>query len=198
VRSPQWTLRAWSKKINGRKLTTWEYSGWGTLPTHAPIQYPHMIQDYYRRNRELLAGSFINGGNSPEWHKSAPTMYVWMRVMWNPEINVDATLDALCERQFGKGAKTARALLKTMCDRWEGIESKFLMNPDWGKMADEIFNEAYPPEAVNAMEKLYRQAREEMKNEPEALARFDFWTYTFESFLKEAREARAGKKQGTE
>jgi len=121
-----------------------------------------------------------------------------MRVMWNPEINVDATLDALCERQFGKGAKTARALLKTMCDRWEGIESKFLMNPDWGKMADEIFNEAYPPEAVNAMEKLYRQAREEMKNEPEALARFDFWTYTFESFLKEAREARAGKKQGTE
>jgi len=188
-------LRAWSKKLKGRKFTSWEYSGWGTLPTHAPTQYPHLLQDFYRKNGHLLAGTFINGGNSPEWHKCAPTMYVWMRIMWNPEINVDASLDAMCERQFGKGAKTARALLQLMCDRWEGIETKHIMFPDWGKFDDKIFNEAYPPKVVDQMEKLYRQAREEMKDDAEALARFDFWNYSFESFLKEARTVRVAKKE---
>jgi hypothetical protein len=188
-------LRAWSKKIDGRKLTTWEYSGWATYSTHAPMQYPHLIADYYRKNREMLAGSMINGGNSPEWHRNAPTQYVWMRVMWNPDINVDAQLDALCNRQFGKGAKTARALLQLMCDRWEGIETTHIMFPDWGKLDDKIFLEHYPTEVVDQMEKLYRQARKEMKGDPESLARFDFWNYTFEAFLKEARTVRPAKSE---
>ncbi|MEI6149358.1 MAG: hypothetical protein WCS01_09710 [bacterium] len=42
------------------------------------------------------------------------------------------------------------------------------------------------------MEKLWRQAREEMKDDPVALARFDYWTWTFEAFLKEAGDIQAG------
>ena len=182
-------LRAWNRKAGGW-ITSWEYSCWVIDWTHAPLQFPHLVQDYYRANREVLAGSFINGNTITEWSKCAPTLYVWQRVLWNPDINVEATLDEMCARLFGEGAATSRALLRLMCDRWE--KSPWSKRAGTGRLAPAIFRETWPAEVVAEMEKLWRQAREEMKDDPVALARFDYWTWTFEAFLKEAGDMQAG------
>jgi hypothetical protein len=181
-------IRLWSEKAGG-PITTWEYSCWITTWTHAPFQYPNALQSYYRANREHLAGSFINGGSFTEWNKTAPTLYVWMRLLWNPEINVAATLDEMCRRLFGPGAETSRKLLQLMIDRWETAPWSERLGAS-GHLSPVIFNETWPPEVVAEMEALYRQAREEMKDAPVELARFDFWNWTFEAFLREAGERR--------
>lgn len=87
-------LRAWSRIARG-PVTTWEYSH--RLPewTYAPVEYPHLVQEYYRTNRNVLAGSFLNGGQIGEWSTAAPTDYCWMKVLWNPDVDVDAMLDGL-------------------------------------------------------------------------------------------------------
>ena len=192
-------LRAWNRKVaplsegsgaaGGGRITSWEYSCWVIDWTHAPLQFPHVVQDYYRANREMLLGSFINGNTIAEWSKCAPTLYVWQRVMWNPEIDVEATLDEMCARLFGKGAATSRALLRLMCDRWE--KSPWSEQPGTGRLSPALFCDTWPPEVVAEMARLWRQAREEMQDDPTALVRFDYWTWTFAAFQKEAGEMQA-------
>lgn len=181
-------MHAWSRKVGGR-ITTWEYSCWLTGLTPAPLQYPHLLQDYYRTNRAFLAGSFINGGIFDEWSKTAPSLYCWLRVLWNPEVDIDATLDEMCNRLYGKGGKTARELLRLMCDRWEKAPwSEALTSSGGHQFPLTIFTETWPPEVVAEMERLWRQAREELKDDPVALQRFNYWNWTFENFLKEAKD----------
>lgn len=188
VREPlEKNLRAWSRKVGG-KITTWEYSCWVTHWTRAPIQYPHLLQDYYRTNREILAGSFINGGAFDEWGRTAPSLYCWMRVLWNPDVDIEATLDEMCKRLYRKGAEPSRELLRLMCDRWENTPwSEDAYSAGGSQLPATIFSETWPPEVTDRMEQLWRQAREEMKDDPVALQRFGYWNWTFEAFLREAR-----------
>jgi hypothetical protein len=183
-------IQGWSAAI-GAPITTWEYSlvtvGW----THAPMQFPHVVQNHYRRNRGQLTGSFINGGMVCEWSKIAPTMYVWMRVLWNPDIDVEVTLDELCRRQFGPAGKTARELLTLMTDRWENARWTDQLGGS-GHLADSIFLETWPPEVVARMAALWDKARLEVRDDPEARARLDYWLWTVDAFIAEAK-ARAAK-----
>ncbi len=187
-------LRTWSRKVNGR-ITTWEYSH--RLPewTHAPVQYPHLVQDYYRANRDILAGSFLNGGMIGEWSAAAATDYCWMKVLWNPEVDVDAMLDGLCNRMFGKAAGTCRELLRLMCDRWEKAPWRQGLG-DAGRVSPVVFTDTWPPKVVTKMTALRDRARQEMAGDAVSEQRFAYWLWTFEPFLQEAREAwkKAGRK----
>ncbi len=187
-------IRAWARQTGG-KISTWEYTTWVTGWTHAPLQFPHVAQEYYRGNRDVLAGSFLNGENISEWSRNAPTLYCIMKVLWNPDVNIDAILDEMCIRLYGKGAGSARKLLTLMCDRWEKAPWRQPLSAD-GHLSPVIFTDTWPPEVVSEMEKLWRQAREEMKDDALALQRFDYWNWTFEAFLNEAKEewAKAGQK----
>jgi len=186
--------RAWSRKVGGR-ITTWEYPHRVPEWTHAPVQYPHLVQEYYRGNRDVLAGSFLNGGGISEWSTGAPTNCCLMRLLWNPDTNVDAMLDGLCDRMFGKAASTTREMLHLMCDRWEKSQWSQGLG-DAGQITPPVFSDTWPPDVVAKLEKLWRRAREELKDDPAGQQRFEYWTWTFEPFLKEAKEnrAKAGRK----
>jgi len=178
------SLRAWSRKVGG-PVTTWEYSH--RLPewTCAPVQYPHLVQDYYRANRDVLAGSFLNGGMIGEWSAAAPTDYVWMKVLWNPDVDVDAILDALCTRLFGKASATSREFLRLAADRWEKAPWPQGLG-DAGKVDPPVFAATWPPEVVTRLTQLRDQARAEIGDDALSRRRFDYLTWTFDGFLKEA------------
>jgi hypothetical protein len=187
-------LAAWRKQSPDR-VQTWEYSNGVVGWTFAPVQYPHVLKDYYARNREVIVGSFINGEFLNEWSKAAPTLYCWMKVLWNPDVDVEAIMDGFCGRLFGKAGPTSRELLRMMCDRWENTRFGAFRNT--GRPNPEGFSKTWPPEAVEKMAQLWQQARGELKDDPVALQRFEYFTWTFEHFLKEAQELRSdAKKQG--
>lgn len=173
----------------GGKITTWEYSlsitGW----VHAPVQFPHVLQDYYRRNRDVLAGSFLNGGNVAEWSRCAPTMYCWMKVLWNPEIDVDAVLDEMCRRMFGPAAGPAHALLRLMIDRYEQARWPERMGGS-GRVSTPIYLATWPPEVVAEMQTLRQQAEALVPADSADRKRLDYWLWTFDAFLAEAEERR--------
>jgi hypothetical protein len=185
------SLRAWSRKVNG-KVTTWEYSH--RLPewTHAPVHYPHLVQDYYRTNRDILAGSFLNGGMIGEWSAATPVDYCWMKVLWNPEVNIDAILDGLCKRMFGKAATTCRDLLRLECDRWQKAPWSEELG-DAGSVSPAVFTDTYLREVVTKMTELRNRAWQQMAGDALPERRFAYWTWTFDAFLKEAW-AKSGKR----
>ena len=178
--------RAWSRKVGG-KITTWEYPHRVPEWTNAPVQYPHVIQSYYRDQRDVLAGSFLNAGGISEWSKAAPTDYCLLRLLWNPEMNVDAMLDEMCRRLFGKAAGPARELLRLECDRWEGAPWRESVG-DAGRIPARVFADTWPPQVVAQMEKLRQQAREKTKDDLVARQRLAYWTWSFDAFLQEAQE----------
>jgi hypothetical protein len=185
-------LRAWSKAVGG-KITTWEYSHRVPEWTYAPVQYPHLVQDYYRANRDILAGSYLNAGTIREWSTGAPTDYVWMKVLWNPDVDVDAILERLCCRMFGKAGGTCHELLRLQCERFEKTPWPEA-NGDVGYLRGGNFRAMYPPEVVDAMTALRDRARREMAGDALSERRFAYWTWTFDRFLNEAQAIWAKRK----
>lgn len=111
--------------------------------------------------------------------------------VWNPDVDVDAVLDVFCERLFGKSHRTARELLEMMGDRWEN--TRFPAFRSTGRPDRRGYARMWPPEVVEKMCRLWDQARRELKEDPIALQRFEYFTWTFEPFVKEAREHQAGE-----
>ncbi len=184
-RATESNLRAWSAKVGGGRITDWDYSDRGSGWTYGPLQYPHLVRDFYQTNRTLLAGSFLNGGIMSDWTTTAPTLYVWMKVLWNPEVDVDAVLDEMCRRLYGKAGGTVRELVRLECDRWEAARWTHHL-ADEGRIPPELFQEIWPPDVVGRMKALRDKALAEMADDAISRQRFLYWTWTFDAFLKDA------------
>jgi hypothetical protein len=192
MRQPGWRgemercMRDWGKQVGG-KIQTWEYPHRTIDYPGVYIQYPHLIKDYYQRNRDVLTGSFLNGGGICDWTTAAPSHYVFMKVLWNPDLDVDAVFDVMCERQFGKAAASMRELLRVAADRWENVpwsvEKQGGMD-DMGYLEPSIYRETYPPEVVAKMTELWQKARTEAKDDPAASQRLMFITWTMDRFAE--------------
>jgi hypothetical protein len=185
-------IRAWSAQAGGR-IGLWDYAGPCHNDTYAPLQHPHLVQQFYRQHREHVAGGFVDSTSSPVlWSRSAPTIYVWTRVLWNPDVNVDAVLDEWCRRLFAPAAGTTRELLKLMCDRWEKSAWTRSKGQSVGLGgAGVVFSDKWPPAVVKEMDALRRRALAELKNDPRARQRFQYWMGDglWQAFLGEAELA---------
>ncbi|MDP6357199.1 MAG: SUMF1/EgtB/PvdO family nonheme iron enzyme [Planctomycetota bacterium] len=174
--------------------------------TYGPVEYPHLVQDFYSRNRDCLRGSTLSIFCGKISVSNAPTSYVWRRVLWNPDLDVDATLDELCRRLFGSGAGPARELLRLECDRWEKTPlPRPLTAEDRHKdqspgprgtgtlvqefrLPDDLYREIWPADIVARMKALRDQAFKQIEasGDKHALQAFLYWTWTFDAFLEEA------------
>jgi formylglycine-generating enzyme required for sulfatase activity len=184
-----------SGAAGARPVNTWFGSYGPSDWTYGPVQYPHVVRDFYRSNREFIGGSSVLTYSAPCWTTLAPTFYVWMRVLWNPELDVEATLDEMCRRLFGPGAASARALLRLECERWEGATwTQPLTENDMTNLGENSlrfsrdlhFRESWPQDVVVRMKALRDQALAEMSGDSNARQSFLYWTWTFDEFLKEA------------
>jgi hypothetical protein len=192
-RGTEANLHAWSKKVGGL-IANWDYPDRGSAWTHGPVQFPHVVQDFYRTNRTILAGTYLNGSDLPDWTTSAPTLYVWMKILWNPELDVDAVLDEMCQRLYGKAGGTVRELLQLECDRWEKVSWPAPL-PDQGTIPPRVFRGIWPADVVARMKSLRDKALAELADDPVGKQRFLYWTWTFDAFLKDAVTVQQEEKQ---
>ncbi len=183
-RATEANLRAWSAKARG-PITVWDYSDRGSGWTYGPVQYPHLLRDFYLANHTYIAGVFINGGILSDWTTSAPTLYVWMKSLWNPELDVGAVLDEMCRRLYGPASTVARELLRLECQRWQTAKWTHHL-PDAGRIPPQLFREIWPPDVVARMKQLRDEALDLLANDRPARQRFLYWTWTFDAFLREA------------
>ncbi len=173
-------------------VTIWDYCiAW----TYGPHQYPHVVRDFYQAVRGTSAGTFINGENLGEWTTTAPTLYVWMKVLWNPELDVDAVLDGMCRRLYGKAGGAARELMRLECELWEAGEwkSRRVKIPGGWPVPRSLFPRVFTPDVVQRLKALRDKALAETADDPVARQRFLYCTWTFDAFLKEAEAIRERK-----
>ena len=173
-------------------VTTWDYSvAW----TYGPYQYPHVLRDYYKAVKGLSAGTYVNGLHLGEWTNTGPTMYLWMRLLWNPNLDVDAVLDEMCKRLYGKAGGTARELIRLQCELWQEGPWKNRRVKDRGAwpVPAHLFPQVWTPDVTQRLKVLHDQALTELAGDPLARQRFLYWNWSFDAFVKEA-ETLHGKK----
>jgi hypothetical protein len=186
------TLRAWRSKAC-MPVTVWDYSvGW----TYGPYQFPHVVRDFYPKVKDIVAGVFINGENLGEWTNTAPTLYVWMKSMWNPNLDVDVVLDEMCRRLFGKASGTVREMVRIECDLWEkgAWRTSRVKVPGGWFVPKRLFGMAWTPDRVQKLKALHKKALSELVDDPAAKQRFAYWTWTFDAFVKDAEATGKAKR----
>lgn len=183
--SEQANIDAWVR-VSGRKIQNWHYSVWPEDRTEAAYFFPHVAQRHYRDNRDKTVGSFINGEFN-HWTRQHVSLYVWMRLLWNPEFNVDAAIDEFCKRMYGPAASSMRQLVGMQIDGWE--KSRW---PDGEFSSNGIYNVSYPRADVVKMEKLLDTAVEQAKNDDLVSKRLALISGPLRKFFAESKDLAEG------
>jgi len=180
-------------KLTGKKVQNWLYICWPEDRTSAVFLNPHTMQKYYRLNRDKTAGSFINGGGD-HWQRQGINCYTWLKLLWNPDFNVDAAIDEYCRRMFGPASASMRKLIALQMDGWE--------NHPWPtpRLTNRnVYQYSYPKATRDQMKRLLQQARAQAGS-PDAqeeatrngssliLKRIDYYAAPFSDFFSEGEE----------
>lgn len=174
-------------KATGRPIQNWHYSCWPADRIKAPYQYPHVLQEYYARNRGKLIGTFINGDHD-HWPRHHVSLYTWLKVLWNPDFDVDACLDAYCRRMYGQAAPTVREIVRLSCDGWE--KSRW---PEATLSPKAVYTYSFPKETVDRMLALLEKAEKEVAGDALATQRLAYYAAPFKDFAAEYAFVMEGK-----
>jgi hypothetical protein len=164
----------------GQKMQDWHYSCWPADRVMAPFAYPHVLKAFYQANRNKTVGTFINGGEPDEWPRFHLSLYTWLKVLWNPDFDVDAFVDEYCRRMYGPAAGTVRQIVQLQMDGWE--KSRW---PEGRLAPKSIYTVSYPKATVEQIRKLLAQAKTEAAPDALATRRLAYFSYCFDDFFKE-------------
>lgn len=181
AKSEQETIDKWIK-LTGRKVQNWHYSCWPEHRTSAVYLFPHVIKEFYQANREKTVGSFING-TTDHWPRQHISLYCWMKVLWNPNFDVDAAIEEYCRRMYGPAAGTMRQLIALQMDGWE--KSRWANGQLTSKA---IFEVSFPRKRVQSMQALFEKARTEAGGDKLIVKRIDYYSAPFKDFFQQSQQ----------
>jgi len=178
-------IRDWAK-VTGRPVRGWNYLCWPVEFCNAPYLFGHATVDHLKRMRGVIVGEFLNGMGTPPERKLFFAATVWLRALWNPEIDVETIYDAMCKRMFGAAAKPLRKLVAMQEGGW---------NRQWGAgqvSNKNIYEISYPRKEVIEMENLIAEARKLATGDALTLKRIDRYTEGFQAFFDESKKLAEG------
>ena len=161
-------IRAWSAKL-GRKVMLWNYPGkwYGSvvrLP-NVPQLAPRAWAAYYRSLADVINGAFAES-ESDRWSYNYLNYYVFSRVCWDPQVDVEATLAEHHRLMFGPAAKPMAAFYDLLEKKWmECVQAGYaeiLMNVGLTTKHDatEASRKIYTSEVIKKLESLLNEARQ--------------------------------------
>ncbi len=144
-------IRGWAA-ATGRKVLNWHFSCWPETWTSAPYVFGRTIRRHYADMRDVTCGSFVCG--DPRDLRLALSHYVWMKCLWNPDVDVEAIYDGFARRMFGPAAGPMRQLIAVQEACWERPWEDVVCTHR------NVFERSYPPADVARMKTLLQEAYE--------------------------------------
>ncbi len=187
-------VRDWTKKL-GHKVWLWTYpgklSGNSTLANHGiPQMAPHAVGNFFKRQAPYTFGAYYEG-ESEWWLFNYLNTYLFFRIGWDNETDVDALIAEHHKLMFGDAAAE-------MTEFYDTLE-KFWINQMCGKVEEtplgpfvvppsnfEKWEQIYTPEQLKDFAALFNRA--EKKATGLTLERVKFIR---EKFLSELEKASA-------
>ena len=153
----------WSRMLGGdrERLYVWDYLCYPNFWTCAPILYPHTQQQFLRDYRNMIGGEFLNiGGTTTQAQHYM--LALTMRLLWNPDLDVDAYLRDYCQKFFGPGADAMERVYRLLIDRYERVPWPDYNQPSHTAWASPgmLYGRTYTPEVIEQLEQLLCEAQE--------------------------------------
>ena len=131
-------IAAWSKKVASVYLWTYPHLNYWKPWRHYPRFYPHLLAEDIRANHALrnVKGEFVESesfdaseGAQREWkydfhypYLNHLTAYLIAKLLWEPELDLDALLDDYCLRFYGPASTVMREF-------WSRVETLTMERP---------------------------------------------------------------------
>ena len=113
-------VRDWHAKL-GRKVSLWNYPDkvdcWNLEMKGIPQLAPRAWASYYRAVAPHITGAFAES-ESDRWIYNYLNYYVFSRLCWNPEVDVETILAEHHRLMFGPAAKEMAVFLDTLENCW--------------------------------------------------------------------------------
>ncbi len=122
-------IRDWSRKI-GKKVWLWNYpckfrGEFPDIPEHAPRAWA----GYYKDLAPHIFGAYAQT-HSTRWLYNHLNNYVFGKVMWKPDTDVDQLLDEYYRLMFGAGARPMKSFFESLERLWmKGVVGKTAETP---------------------------------------------------------------------
>jgi hypothetical protein len=178
-------IHAWAH-TTGRPVINWHYLCWPAEFTDAPYLIGHLIQSHYQAIRRDSAGTFIC--SSSDRVRFSLDTYLYLRILWNPDTNVDAIYDAFCRHMFGTAAAPMRRILTLQEQGWARPW------PNDSCIDENVFGISYPPETIREMRALFNEAWQKSAADEAAQNRILWYSQGFYRFFNEADNFASGIK----
>lgn len=113
-------IEAWAKKVGGN-VWVWTYPGkWGRFARPGvPAMGPRAYATFFKSVAGSIFGAFAESESDRAIYNYL-NHYVFGRVMWNPDVDVDALLDEHYRLMFGAAAPEMKAFYEGLEDLWIG------------------------------------------------------------------------------
>ena len=199
------TVKVW-KGVTGNKVPLWTYHcvmHMDSMP-HIVETYPHLIKKYVSEMKDFIAGMYM------ETHASTFTrklldMYIFHRLMKNPDIDVDKEIDEFCRITYGPAHKEAKAfyakleeLFGVFWHRTVPATKKSSSVTPWKygdkAMQKKLWTLAYTAEEVAKLEKLVSSMEKKTVNTKYAKQVMLLKKYIFET-ISSQRQIAMGKEE---
>ena len=154
-------VAAWHDKL-GRKVSLWNYPDkvdcWNLEMKDIPQLAPRAWASYYRAVAPHVTGAFAES-ESDRWLYNYLNYYVFSRVCWNPDADVEAILAEHHRLMFGSAAKEMAAFFDMLEQCWMKVVAKPYDTPLGPGVCEapteeELRREIYSPQVLSRLSSL--------------------------------------------
>ncbi len=158
-------VAAWHAKL-GRKVSLWNYPDkvdcWNLEMKDIPQLAPRAWASYYRAVAPHVTGAFAES-ESDRWIYNYLNYYVFLRVCWNPDSDVEAILAEHHRLMFGAAAEEMAEFFDTLEKCWMKVVAKPYDTPLGpgvceAPMEEELQGKIYSPEVLARLKFLVSSA----------------------------------------
>ncbi len=141
-------MRDWGDLLGPKNIPLWVYqcaTAFGNYMPGIPDIYPHLTAKFIRTVKPLCAGMFCENHNMTHTYRNLD-VYIFMRLMWNPNREVEKELDEYYSLYYGPAAVPAKKLFSRMENNWIKIDPI-------------VFGDPKNPETLGLVQQNFEQAR---------------------------------------
>ena len=158
-------VRGWHAKL-GRKVSLWNYPDkvdcWNLEMKNIPQLAPRAWASYYRAVAPHVTGAFAES-ESDRWIYNYLNYYVFSRLCWNPEADVEAILAEHHRLMFGAAAQEMAEFFDTLERCWMKVVANPFDTPLGPGVCkapteEELRTKIYSPEVLSRLDALLRDA----------------------------------------
>ena len=182
-------LDDWNKKL-GQKTYLWTYVNKSAARiADVPNFTPEVVGSFYKRASKYTFGAFMEC-ETDHWIFGFLNYYIFGKVMWDNNVDVEKLINEHCTLMYGKGASAMRQVYKALEKHWVNDIMTNIRETPAGPQAVmpsayDLWSKIYSPSEVKRIDALFDTAEKAAANDKASLERIKFmrrelWGKVFE------------------